>query len=76
MEESGITTVVSFDQGIGKKKLVSPCAGVCILNTETKFCLGCYRTINEISRWQEMSADDQHLVMTELVKRRIADRGD
>ena len=62
------------DKAIVRKKLISPCAGVCILNTETKFCLGCYRTINEITRWQDMSADDQHLVMTELAKRRVAEQ--
>ena len=67
-------TVVSSDQVIVRKKLISPCAGVCILNTETKFCLGCYRTINEIARWQDMSADDQHLVMIELAKRRLDDQ--
>ena len=74
MEVSRITTAMPSDKAIVRKKLISPCAGVCILNTETKFCLGCYRTINEITRWQDMSADDQHIVMTELVKRRVADQ--
>jgi len=55
--------------------VVSPCAGVCILHTETKFCLGCYRTIDEIAGWQRMSADRQHAVMAELTQRRTADRG-
>ena len=75
MDALGKMIVVSSNQAIVRKKLVSPCAGVCILNTQTKFCLGCYRTINEIARWQDMSADDQHSVMTELIKRRVADQG-
>ena len=66
--------MVASDRARGRKRLVSPCAGVCILHTETKFCLGCYRTINEIAQWQEMSVDDQHRVMTELAHRRAADR--
>ena len=74
MDALGKTIVVSSNQGIVREKVVSPCAGVCILNTQTKFCLGCYRTINEIARWQDMSADDQHMVMTKLVKRRVADQ--
>ena len=74
MEEWGLTNVVASDRARGRKRLVSPCAGVCILHTETKFCLGCYRTINEIAQWQEMSVDDQHRVMTELAHRRAADR--
>lgn len=57
------------------QRLVSPCAGVCILHTETKFCLGCYRSIEEIGGWQTMSAHQQHAVMAELPLRRAADRG-
>ena len=44
------------------------------MHTETKLCLGCYRTISEISHWQDMSADDQHRVMAELKDRKAADR--
>jgi uncharacterized protein len=55
--------------------MVSPCAGVCILHTETKFCLGCYRTVDEIAGWQAMSADEQHDLTAELAQRRAADRG-
>ena len=57
-----------------RQRVVSPCAGVCILHAETKFCLGCYRTIDEIAGWQQMSADRQHAVMAELTQRRAADR--
>jgi predicted Fe-S protein YdhL (DUF1289 family) len=53
--------------------MISPCAGVCILHTETKLCLGCYRTIEEIAGWQEMSAPDQHRTMAEIAQRRTAD---
>ncbi len=73
MKTLGLTTVAASDRDLGKKKLVSPCAGVCILNTETKFCLGCYRTITEIARWQNMSLDDQRQVMAKLDERRLAD---
>lgn len=58
-----------------RQRVVSPCAGVCILHTETKFCLGCYRTVAEIAGWQEMSVEEQHAVMAELAQRRAADRG-
>ena len=74
MKEWGLTNVLASDRDRGRKKLVSPCAGVCILHTETKFCLGCYRTINEIAQWQDMSVDDQYRVIAELAQRRAADR--
>ncbi|MBT3372852.1 MAG: DUF1289 domain-containing protein [Rhodospirillaceae bacterium] len=63
------------ESGESLRKVVSPCAGVCILHTETKLCLGCYRTIAEISHWQAMSAAEQHGVMAEIAVRRAADRG-
>ncbi|MFP6747209.1 MAG: DUF1289 domain-containing protein [Alphaproteobacteria bacterium] len=70
----GAAMVIPTEPAQNKQRLVSPCAGVCILHTDTKLCLGCYRTINEISHWQDMSADDQHRVMSELASRRAADR--
>ncbi len=63
------------DRSETRRRVVSPCAGVCILHTGTKFCLGCYRTIGEIAGWQDMSAERQHAVMAELAQRRAADRG-
>ncbi|MDP6875248.1 MAG: DUF1289 domain-containing protein [Alphaproteobacteria bacterium] len=57
------------------QRVVSPCAGVCILHTETKLCLGCYRTIEEVAHWQTMSVAEQHRVMGEIAERRRADRG-
>lgn len=64
-----------FNDAPGAKRLVSPCAGVCVLHSKTKFCLGCYRTINEIARWQDMSVDDQYRVMAKIDARRADERG-
>ncbi len=69
----GSAVIVPREPGKENRRLVSPCAGVCILHTETKLCLGCYRTVTEIAHWQVMSADDQHRVMAELADRRAAD---
>ncbi|MBT3331321.1 MAG: DUF1289 domain-containing protein [Rhodospirillaceae bacterium] len=55
------------------RRVISPCAGVCILHTATKLCLGCYRTIEEIAGWQVMSAPDQHRIIAEIAQRRAAD---
>ena len=65
--------MIRSDEAPGTKRLVSPCAGVCILHAKTKLCLGCYRTINEIAQWQNMSVDDQHRVMAKIDERRAAD---
>jgi uncharacterized protein len=64
-----------LEPGKRKRRLVSPCAGVCILHTETKLCLGCYRTVTEIANWQVMGTDEQHRIMAAIADRRAADRG-
>ncbi len=48
------------------EEVVSPCVGVCAMNEDTGFCLGCYRTIDEIQGWWDMSASKRNQVMLEL----------
>lgn len=47
----------------------SPCIGVCTLNEATGFCQGCYRTIEEIREWWNMSDEERAKVMRELDQR-------
>lgn len=47
----------------------SPCVGVCTLNEATGFCQGCYRTIEEIREWWNMSDEERAKVMRELDQR-------
>ena len=32
----------------------SPCIGVCSMDDSTGFCLGCYRTMDEIQGWWDL----------------------
>lgn len=47
----------------------SPCVGVCTLNDATGFCQGCYRTIEEIREWWNMSDEARAKTMSELDQR-------
>ena len=38
--------------------IASPCVGICSLDPETDFCMGCWRTGTEIASW--FSADDEN----------------
>lgn len=49
--------------------IYSPCIGVCTMNEETGQCEGCYRTIDEIREWWNMSADERARVMERLEQR-------
>lgn len=43
----------------------SPCIGVCAMDELTGFCHGCYRTLDEITGWWDMTPDAQKaLVIT------------
>ncbi|MBN9045507.1 MAG: DUF1289 domain-containing protein [Rhizobiales bacterium] len=44
----------------------SPCILVCTIDTETGFCLGCARTLDEIARWSSMSAEERHAILAQL----------
>ena len=47
---------------------LSPCVLLCTLD-EDKRCLGCLRTLDEISRWSLMSVDEQWAVIDVLIAR-------
>jgi predicted Fe-S protein YdhL (DUF1289 family) len=48
--------------------IVSPCVGICTL--EGPYCVGCWRTMAEISRWASLSAAERERIMAELPGRR------
>lgn len=52
--------------------IVSPCIGVCSMNQESGQCEGCYRTIEEIREWWNMSAAERAQVMQRLEQRQAA----
>ena len=46
---------------------VSPCIKVCALDAAER-CTGCGRTIDEIARWPQMSAQQQWAVVERLAR--------
>lgn len=47
---------------------LSPCILICTLDDD-KVCLGCGRTLAQISSWALMSKDEQWAVVNQLAKR-------
>lgn len=47
----------------------SPCINVCVVHPEARICTGCYRTLDEIAGWGQMSAEARRAVMAELPAR-------
>jgi predicted Fe-S protein YdhL (DUF1289 family) len=50
----------------------SPCVNICTLDARSRACLGCGRTIDEITRWSTMTPADRSRVMAELPARMAA----
>ena len=50
----------------------TPCVKICTLDARMGLCLGCGRTIDEITRWTSMSAFERSTIMRELPSRLAA----
>lgn len=50
----------------------SPCVQVCVMDPVRGVCLGCCRTLEEITGWGAMSAAERDAVMAGLAARREA----
>lgn len=49
--------------------VASPCIGVCTMDDDERYCLGCHRTTNEIARWLVMTEDEKRRVLEQLAER-------
>ncbi|KJE33835.1 prolyl-tRNA synthetase [Thalassospira sp. HJ] len=48
----------------------SPCIGTCVLDPKSGYCMGCYRTGDEIGAWMGMSDGTKKRVITKSKQRR------
>lgn len=37
-----------------REPVASPCVNVCALSTDGRYCLGCFRSLEEIARWSSL----------------------
>lgn len=52
----------------------TPCVKVCVIDSGTGMCSGCYRTLAEIGGWLGMSPEQRHSIMIDLPRRRVVSR--
>jgi predicted Fe-S protein YdhL (DUF1289 family) len=43
------------DQVWKRQEIESPCINICVVHPGEGICTGCFRTIDEITRWSKMS---------------------
>jgi uncharacterized protein len=54
----------------------SPCIRECRVDQVTGYCVGCYRTLREISYWETYTPHEQHRILALIDARRETDRKD
>ena len=50
----------------------SPCVEVCRMDPARDICAGCWRTLDEIARWRDMSDAEREVVLFAVAGRRAA----
>ncbi len=55
-----------------KPMIASPCTNLCRMDGMGKFCLGCWRTLDEIVAWGAMSDAQRQSVLVGVAYRRSA----
>ncbi|BDT69315.1 hypothetical protein os1_35050 [Comamonadaceae bacterium OS-1] len=54
-------------------EVASPCVGVCQMDVAGQFCIGCLRTLDEISAWRRLDGAGRLAVWGLIVRRAQAD---
>ncbi len=62
------------DQSWARDEIESPCVKICVIHPQAGLCVGCLRSLDEISAWSRMSAEARRTIMAELPDRKSAVR--
>lgn len=64
------------DEGLWKRGgIESPCVQLCTIHPETRLCLGCARSIDEITAWSRLAPEARRAIMAELPSRQPRPEG-
>lgn len=66
----------SMDEVWKREEVESPCVKLCVVHPEERICVGCFRSIDEISSWSRLTPAERTAIMAELPARapRLAKR--
>ncbi|HEV3241564.1 MAG TPA: DUF1289 domain-containing protein [Casimicrobiaceae bacterium] len=56
-------------------EVASPCVSICVIDAPTGLCAGCFRTLNEIAGWIDLSATERRAVVDAAAVRRTRHGG-
>jgi len=49
-----------------RDEIESPCVKICVVHPETRLCVGCHRSVDEIGRWSRLSPEERREIMATL----------
>jgi uncharacterized protein len=49
--------------------MITPCIKVCKIASDTLICIGCFRTLQEISDWSHLTDTQRQTIMNQIKKR-------
>ncbi|WP_343079408.1 DUF1289 domain-containing protein [Ostreiculturibacter nitratireducens] len=52
-----------------RDEIESPCVKICSIHPVERICIGCYRTVEEITAWSRMAPESRRRIMSELKAR-------
>lgn len=52
-----------------RDEVESPCVRLCVVHPEAGICTGCFRTLEEIGGWSQMTPENRRDIMLELPDR-------
>ena len=58
-----------MDEVWKREEVASPCVKICVVHPDARICIGCHRTIDEISTWSRLTPEARQAVMADLPAR-------
>ena len=59
-----------MNRELHEAQVASPCVSVCVIDQVSGLCAGCYRTLEEIAGWIDLSTAARRAITGELAQRR------
>lgn len=59
-----------MDEVWKRAEIESPCVKLCVIERDSRLCLGCHRSIDEITAWSRLTPDQRRDIMTDLPNRK------
>ncbi len=58
-----------------RDEIDSPCQNICVMHPQSGLCIGCYRTLAEITDWSKLGQQSRDQIMAVLPERAPLIRG-